>query len=143
VLTPAQAAVLTRLVGKIDQAGLVESQADLIAVAATMDPHQLGMWVAHQIATHCEPALEHEQTRATTGVTSRTAARPTGHCHGRSPSAAKTAKHCSPPSSRSPDATAKLDTRTAAQRRADALVELAEHTLRTASSPTPSGCGRS
>ena len=29
-----------------------------------MDPHQLGMWVAHQLATHCEPALDDEQARA-------------------------------------------------------------------------------
>ena len=52
VLTPAQAAVLTRLVGTIDPAGLQESQPQLITVAAAMDPVQLGAWVAHQIATH-------------------------------------------------------------------------------------------
>src|SRR5919112_706809 len=43
VLTPAQAAVLTGLVGKIDADGLVESQPHLIQVAAAMDLHQLGM----------------------------------------------------------------------------------------------------
>ena len=64
LLTPAQAAVLTRLVGRIDQAALVKSQPELIAVAAAMDPHSLGQWVAHQIATHCAPALEDEQARA-------------------------------------------------------------------------------
>ncbi len=64
VLTPQQAAVLTRLVGKIDADGLVESQPHLIQVAAAMDPHQLGMWVAHEIATHCEPALEDDDARA-------------------------------------------------------------------------------
>ena len=64
VLTPAQAAVLTRLVGKIDPDALAESQPNLIAVAATMDPAQLGHWVSHQIATHCEPVFEAEQERA-------------------------------------------------------------------------------
>ena len=39
-----------------------ESQPQLIQVAATMDPHQLGLWVAHQIATHCEPALDADDT---------------------------------------------------------------------------------
>ena len=52
VLTPAQAAVLTRLVGRIDPAGPEASEAELITVAGGMDPHSLGLWVAHQIATY-------------------------------------------------------------------------------------------
>ena len=53
VLTPAQAAVLTRLVGRIEPAALLESQPALITVEAAMDPAQLGLWVAHRIATRC------------------------------------------------------------------------------------------
>lgn len=63
VLTPELAAVLSRLVGRIDGASLQESQPQLIEVAAGMDPAELAMWVRHQIATHCEPALEDEAQR--------------------------------------------------------------------------------
>ena len=58
VLTPAQAAQLARLVGKIDDAALAESQEQLIQVAAGRDPASLAAWVSHQIATHCEPVLD-------------------------------------------------------------------------------------
>ncbi len=62
-LTPAQAAVLTRLVDKIEPEALLEAQPAMILVAAAMDPAQLGMWVTHQIATHCEPALDTAEAR--------------------------------------------------------------------------------
>jgi hypothetical protein len=63
VLTPAQAAVLTRLVDKIEPEALLEAQPAMILVAAAMDPAQLGMWVTHQIATHCEPVLDTAEAR--------------------------------------------------------------------------------
>jgi hypothetical protein len=62
-LTPEQAGVLARLVGKIDLDALVESQPELVTIAAGMDPVQLGSWVAPLIATHCEPALDEAADR--------------------------------------------------------------------------------
>lgn len=47
--------MLARLVGRIALEHLLEAQASLIAVAAGRDPAQLGQYVAHLIATHCEP----------------------------------------------------------------------------------------
>ncbi len=57
LLTPAQAAVLTRLVGKIDEPALVESQPELIAVAAAMDPQRPGVERRMRAAYHADSAL--------------------------------------------------------------------------------------
>ena len=57
-LSPAQAAVLCRLDGKIPAADLAACQEQLVLVAAPMNPEALAQWVRHQIATHCEPALD-------------------------------------------------------------------------------------
>ncbi len=144
VLTPQQAAVLTRLVGKIDADGLVESQPYLIQVAAAMDPHQLGMWVAHQIATHCEPALEDDDTRARDKryLTHRREA--DGALFGRfritgeDSEALLTALE--PLARKAGDD----DTRTAGQRRADALDRRSpSRSCATATCPTPAGYDRS
>ena len=105
VLTPAQAAVLTRLVGKIDPDALAESQPNLIAVAATMDPAQLGHWVSHQIATHCEPVFEAEQDRAHAKRYLTHRRDDDGSLFGRFRLAPRTAKRSSPPWNRSPAAT--------------------------------------
>jgi predicted short-subunit dehydrogenase-like oxidoreductase (DUF2520 family) len=69
VLSQEQAGVLSRLVGRIDAGALRESQPNLIAVATGMDPVQLGRWVRHQIATHCEPALDDDEAARTSGGT--------------------------------------------------------------------------
>ena len=138
-LTPAQASALTRLVGKIDQAALIESQPQLIAVAAAMDPHQLTMWVAHQIATHCEPALEADDARArdTRYLTHRREA--DGSLFGRFRITAEDSEAfltaLEPLARKAGDA----DTRTAGQRRADALVDLAEQVLRHGDLPDAGG----
>lgn len=60
----AQAAVLTRLVGKIDASALLEAQDGLILLAARRDPQALAAWVREQIATYCEPVLEDQQRTA-------------------------------------------------------------------------------
>ena len=138
-LTPAQAGVLTRLVGTIDPAALVESQPDLIAVAAEMDPHQLGMWVAHQIATHCEPALEDEQARAHERRYLLHRQEADGSVHGRFRLSREDSETLL--TALEPLAKRNLtgDDRTAAQRRADALVELAEQVLRHGTLPDAGG----
>jgi len=139
VLTPAQAAVLTRLVGRIDEAALVESQPELIAVAAAMDPHQLGQWVAHSIATHCEPALEDEQARAHDRRSLLHRREADGSVHGRfrlSREDSETLLSALEPLARR---NTTGDDRTAGQRRADALVELAEQVLRFGELPDAGG----
>jgi hypothetical protein len=63
-LTPEQAAVLGRLHERIPLKDLQASQEQLLTVAAGMNTEALGRWVADQIATHCEPALDDEQDKA-------------------------------------------------------------------------------
>ncbi len=139
LLTPAQAAVLTRLVGKIDPAGLQESQPQLITVAAAMDPTQLSLWVAHQLATHCEPAFDAEQDRARDKrhLISRRDA--DGSLSGRFRLPAEDSEAfltaLEPLARKAGDD----DRRTAGQRRADALVELSEQVLRHGTLPDSGG----
>ncbi len=64
VLSQEQAAVLGRLHGRIPLDHLLASQAHLITVARSLNTDALGKLVAHLIATHCEPALEAEQEAA-------------------------------------------------------------------------------
>jgi hypothetical protein len=139
ILTPAQAGVLTRLVGKIQPEALVESQPQLIAVAAPMDPAQLGVWVAHQLAAHCEPALEADQAAAHDKryLTSRREA--DGSLYGRfrlSPEDSEVLLTALEPLARK---AGEDDRRTAGQRRADALVELSEQVLRHGTLPDAGG----
>ena len=139
ILTPGQAAVLTRLVDKIDPDALQASQPHLIAVAATMDPAQLGMWVAHQIATHCEPALDADAAtaRERRSLTHRREA--DGSLFGSFRLPAEDSETLltalEPLARKAGDA----DRRTAGQRRADALVELAEQVLRHGELPDAGG----
>ena len=64
ILTPAQAEVLCRLVGKLPDTELLATQTELVTVAAALNPVELGQWVRHLIATWCEPELDREQDRA-------------------------------------------------------------------------------
>ena len=64
LLTQEQAAVLTRLLGSIPSSDVQDMQPQLIEVATARDPHSLGQWVAHLIATHCEPALDDDHRSA-------------------------------------------------------------------------------
>ena len=138
VLTPQQAAVLARLVGRIPHADLVASQTALIAVAAGRDPVALGAYVSHLIATHCEPALDdaeraaadrrYLQTRVEDGMLKGRFAVPAAD--GEAVLTALEAR-----ATRQGDA----DPRTAGQRRADALVELAETDLRHGDLPQHGG----
>ena len=130
VLTPAQAAVLTRLVGKIDPDALAESQPNLIAVAATMDPAQLGHWVSHQIATHCEPAFEAEQERAHAKRYLTHRRDDDGSLFGRFRLSAEDSEAFLTALEPLARRNQVLDTRTAGQRRADALVVMSEQVLR-------------
>jgi hypothetical protein len=64
LLSQEQVAVLCRLHGRLPLDDLQLSQAGLVAVAQGMNTDALARWVAHQVATHSEPALEEDQERA-------------------------------------------------------------------------------
>ena len=95
-----------------------------------MDPAQLGHWVSHQIATHCEPVFEAEQERAHAKRYLTHHRDADGSLTGRFRLSAEDSEAfltaLEPLARRHRD----LDTRTAGQRRADALVELSEQVLR-------------
>lgn len=129
-LTQPQAAVLARLVGKIETAELQSTQAALIQVAATLNPSDLGIWVRHLIATHCEPQLEDDQAAARANRYLQTSREADGSLRGRfllpsedSESVLSVLEPLARP-------TGLTDTRSAGQRRADALVEACDFVLR-------------
>jgi hypothetical protein len=139
VLTPAQAAVLTRLVDRIDEASLLTSQPQLVEVAAAMDPVQLGRWVAHQIATHCEPRFDEQSARARQRRFLSCRREADGALRGSFLLPAEDSEALLTvlePLARRNDLG---DDRTAGQRRADALVELCEQVLRHGQLPDAGG----
>ena len=139
VLTPEQAAVLSRLVGPIELSGLLAAQADLVLVAAAMDPVELGRWVAHQIATHCEPALDAQAGRARDRRWWQSHVEADGTVRGRFVLAAEDAETVLTVLEPLARKAGNDDRRTAGQRRADALVELAEQVLRHGQLPDAGG----
>ena len=104
-----------------------------------MDPHQLGDWVRHQIATHCEPQFEDEQARSHDKryLTHRREA--DGSLRGSFRIAAEDSETyltaLEPLARKDGDD----DRRTAGQRRADALVDLADRALRHDALPAAGG----
>jgi hypothetical protein len=64
VITPEHGRVLTRLVGAIDPQRLRDAQEPLLEVARRTDPDALAQYVRHLLATWCEPALEDEEAAA-------------------------------------------------------------------------------
>jgi hypothetical protein len=138
VLTPAQAAVLARLVGPIPAQALAEAEPTLVLVAAGRNPAELAAYVRHLIATHCEPALQDEadtargrrflQTGADGALLRGRFALPLEQGEALLTALEPLARR---------DGLA--DTRTAGQRRADALVELAEQALRHGDLPKHGG----
>jgi hypothetical protein len=129
-LSQEQAAVLARLVGRIPTPHLVECQSELIAVAAGRDPVQLAAWVAHQIATHCEPALDDDESAAHERRHLTTRQSPDGSVKGRFSLPGGDAEALLTAVEALARKQGDQDRRTAGQRRADALVELAERALR-------------
>jgi hypothetical protein len=139
LLTPAQAQVLTRLVGQIEPEALLESQESMLLIAARLDPVALGQWVAQQIATHVEPALEAEQDRGHDRRFLQTSREADGSLRGRfllSREDSEAFLTAVEPLARRTDLS---DTRSAGQRRADALVDVCEQVLRTGDLPDSGG----
>ena len=139
VVTPEAARVLTRLVGKIDAGALRHAEPELISVASELDPVQLARYVAHLIATHCEPALEAEEKAGHNKryLQSRTTA--DGGLAGSFRLAAGDAEAFLTAVEALARRQGLEDGRSAGQRRADALVELAEQALRHAELPDHGG----
>jgi hypothetical protein len=130
VLTQEQAAVLSRLVGQIPLPDLSEVEPQLVEVAAGRDPGALAQWVRHLIATHCEPALEADEATAHDRRTLVIRQDPDGMVRGRfalAPGEGEPLLTALEPLARRQGDS---DTRTAGQRRADALTELADRALR-------------
>ena len=138
-LTPEQAAVLARLVGKIDASALEESQPDLIAVAAGMDPVRLASWVAHLIATHCEPALGAAAARGRDRRFLQTSREADGSVRGRFVLAGEDSEALLSVLEPLARRQGLADDRSAGQRRADALVEVCEQVLRFGELPHAGG----
>ena len=139
VLTPEQAAVLARLVGRIDADALVASQRDLVLVAAGRDPAELAAWVRHQIATHCEPALEADAERGRDRRVLQHSRDADGTLRGRFVIAAEDSEAVLTVLEPLARRQGTPDTRTAGQRRADALVEVCEQALRHGELPDHGG----
>ena len=139
LLTPAQAHVLTRLVGKIDADALLEAQESMLLVAAPLDLDALRRWVAHQIATHVAPALEDEQDRAHDRRYLQTSREADGSLRGRfllSREDSEAFLTAVEPLARRNDL---ADPRSAGQRRADALVQVCEQVLQHGDLPDSGG----
>ena len=138
-LTPAQATVLTRFVGRIDADALTSTQEQLVEVAAPLDPVRLASWVAHEIATHCEPQFELDQARAHERRSLYTRREADGSLSGRFLLPAQDSEALQtvlePLARRAGD----TDRRTAAQRRADALLDVLHQVLRFGDLPDTGG----
>ena len=63
-LTVEHGRMLARLVGRIEPQALMDSQPQLIEVARRTDPEQLASFVRHLLATWCQPDLEADEAAA-------------------------------------------------------------------------------
>jgi len=138
VLTQGQAGVLSRLVGPFDAAALAEAEPDLIQVAQGRNPADLAAYVQHLLATHVEPMLEDDAEDAAGRrflQTSRDGALLRGRFAVPAEDAEALLAVLEPLARR--DGLA--DHRSAGQRRADALVEMAEQVLRHGELPEAGG----
>ncbi|HVM26566.1 MAG TPA: DUF222 domain-containing protein, partial [Mycobacteriales bacterium] len=125
-----QAAVLARLVGKIPDSLLQAVQPQMIEVAAGRDPAALGQWVRHQIATHCEPKLDRDEAAAHDARYLQTSRGTDGSVKGKFSLAGGDGEALLTAIEALARKQGDADRRSAGQRRADALTELAEMSLR-------------
>ncbi len=136
---PAQAAVLTRLVGPIDPAALADAEPALVTVAAGRDPQSLADYVRHLLATWCKPQFENDQRTQDAKRYLQTRREDDGMLTGRfrlTSGDSETILTLLEPLARS---TGLTDGRDAGQRRADAMVEIFDLALRFADLPDAGG----
>ena len=135
----AHAQVLTRLVGAVDAGSLLECQESLVTAATSMDPVALASHVRHLIATCVEPVLEADAACSSAKRCLKTRREDDGSVWGSFRIAAGEAESvltALEPLARPQGLT---DSRSAAQRRADALVEVCEQVLRHGQLPDAGG----
>jgi hypothetical protein len=139
VLSQEQAAVLARLVGRVPQEGLAECEVQLVQVAAGRDPVQLAQWVRHLIATHCEPELEAQEAAGRERRFLQTRTEADGTVRGRFVLAGGDGEAVLAVLESLSRRQGDTDERSAGQRRADALVEMADQVLRHGDLPDHGG----
>ena len=135
----ARAEVLTRLVGRIDPGALAEAEPSLILAAQRMDPVGLAAFVRHQIATWVEPVVEDEEAKAAARRYLKTRRQADGSLWGSFLLAGGDAESLLTTLEPLARPAGVQDARSAAQRRADALVEVCEQVLRHGDLPEAGG----
>jgi hypothetical protein len=139
VITQENAAILARLVGRIPLEHLIEVQTQLIEVATGRDPAQLAGWVRHQIATHVEPVLDDDEAGAHDRRYLTTRRGADGSVQGSFSLAPGDAEPFLTVVEAGSRKQGEEDRRSAGQRRADALIEMAEQVLRHGELPDHGG----
>jgi hypothetical protein len=134
-----QARILTRLVGRIAAADLLDTQSALIEVAAGRDPQALAAWVQHLIATWSEPAHEHDARSARNKRYLQSRRNGDGTVRGTFVLADEDAESFFTVIEPLARRTGLSDERSAGQRRADALVEVFDLAARHADLPDAGG----
>jgi hypothetical protein len=123
-LSPEQAAVLARLHGTIDLLTLQDTQPQLLLAARQLNTDALGKLVTHLIATYCEPALDAEADAAHDKRYLQLRTSPDGTVRGSFVLAKEDAEAVLTVLEPLARRQGLEDTRSAGQRRADALVDV-------------------
>lgn len=139
LITLPHAQVLARLVGRLDPAALVEAQQGLVELARIVDPSALGLYVRHLLATWSEPALEAEAEAARSRRCWQSRLEPDGVLRGRFVLPAEDAEVLLTVMEPLARRQGEQDDRSAAQRRADALVEVFQQAARSGELPEAGG----
>ena len=139
LILPAHADVIRRLIGKVDAGQLTAAQPALLDLAFTYDPHQLRQAIRVWLAEHCPDLFDADEDRAAENGWLQIDALGDGRhkIHGHLPTSQTetllTALAGLTPR-RGDD-----DRRTLRQRRADALIDLADQALRSGQLPETGG----
>jgi hypothetical protein len=139
VLSLEQAGALTPLVGKVDEAELIDNQDLMVEGARGRTVDGIGQWVRLLIAAHSEQALDNEQAAASDRRFLKHRLTPDGLLRGSFALAAEDAEPFLSVLEPLARKDGNADTRTAAQRRADALVEVFAGAARWAKLPDAGG----
>jgi hypothetical protein len=134
-----RAQVLTRLVGKISREALAEAEDGLMVTAQLMDPKPLADYVRHLLAQWVEPVLDDAEAAATAARYVKTRTQDNGSVWGSFLLPAGDAEAVLTGLESLARKQGDQDTRSAAQRRADALTEVFEQVLRFGDLPDTGG----
>jgi hypothetical protein len=135
----AQAEVLTRLVGNAAPSTLAEAEASLIVAATSFDPPGLAAYVRHLLATWVEPRVDDDEASAVERRYLKTRREADGALWGSFRLAGGDAESVLTALEPAARRQGLDDSRSAAQRRADALVDVCEQVLRHGDLPDAGG----